>query len=247
MDQPAHFGYAPSGGLSVRLMLLATSVLLALSGCESRTGNAYRSDRIKSERPDDYQKITGGDIDEERDRWNQIFRRTNYVFGREPNPSLRDHVQALPRGRALVFPMEEGRNAVFLAKRGFDVTGIDFSDVALQKARRMAKEEKVAISAVNADLNEYVFEPDHYDAIVGVDLYRPRLIAQIKAGLRRGGVVLYEILTSDQLKLETRNIRRDFLVAPGYLKEQFRDYEILSYRETVEGKRAVATILARKP
>jgi tellurite methyltransferase len=231
----------------LRFVVSIVIALLSVSGCHSGPAAAFRSDQINSARPDDYQKITGGDIDEERDRWNQIFRRTNYVFGREPNPSLRDHVQALPRGRALVFPMEEGRNAVFLAKRGFDVTGVDFSDVALQKAKRMAKEEKVSIGAVNADLNEYEFEREHYDAIIGVDLYRPRLIAQIKAGLRRGGVVLYEILTSEQLKLERRSMRRDFLVEPGFLKKAFEDFEILSYRETVEGKRAVATIVARKP
>src|SRR6185295_12100409 len=192
-------------------------------------------------------KVTGGDIDEERDRWNQIFKKTNYVFGREPNPSLRDNVQSLPRGKALVFPMEEGRNAVFLAKRGFDVTGIDFSDVALQKAKRMAREEKVKLSAVNADLNEYAFEADAYDTIVGIDLYRPRLIREIKKGLKRGGVVLYEVLTSEQLKLETRNIRRDFLVSPGELKRSFSDFEILAYHEGIEGHRAIATILARKP
>jgi SAM-dependent methyltransferase len=229
------------------VLLISIGSLFCLSACEFHAESEHRADVIRSNRPDDYQKITGGDIDEERDRWNQIFRRTNYVFGREPNRFLRDHVQALPRGRALVFPMEEGRNAVFLAKRGFDVVGIDFSDVALQKAKRMAKEEHVALTALNADLNEYEFEPDTYDAIVGVDLYRPRLIEEIKAGLKRGGVVLYEVLTSDQLKIETRNIRRDFLVAPGELRRKFSDFEVLSYRETVDGKRAVATILARKP
>jgi SAM-dependent methyltransferase len=218
-----------------------------LSACNAGTPSGSHSDAIKTARPDDFQKITGGDIDEERDRWNQIFRRTNYVFGREPNRSLRDHIQALPRGKVLVFPMEEGRNAVFLAKRGFDVVGIDFSDVALQKARRMAREEKVKLAAVNADLNEYDFEPDTYDAIVGIDLFRPRLIQQIKKGLKRGGVVLYEVVTTDQVKQESRNIRRDFLVSPGQLKKSFSDFEILSYHEGSDGKKAIATIVARKP
>jgi hypothetical protein len=195
-----------------------------------------------------YQLVTGEDSDGDRGHWDQLFKSDTYVFGKEPALFLREVVGRLPHGgRALDIAMSEGRNGVFLARQGLTVDGVDFSDEALRKARRLAREYKVKINAINADLNGYVIKAESYDVIVNINFLLRGLIPGIKRGLKRGGLVVFESWTVDQLKNSNgQGLLRDYLLAKGELKEMFADFEILLYRETNDGKNAVASLLARK-
>ena len=195
-----------------------------------------------------YQMVTGDDSDEDRNRWDAIYSAKGYVYGREPAVFLKAHVQMLPIGRALDIAMGEGRNAVFLAKKGFSVEGVDLSEVALTKAKRLAKAARVHITTINADLNSYVIKPDHYNVIINIDYLQRNLIPQIKRGLKKGGVVVFENFTVEQLKNEAgKNTPKDYFLAQGELRELFKDMEILVYRESNDGINAVASLIARKP
>lgn len=195
-----------------------------------------------------YQMVTGDDTEEDRDRWDTIFRTDKYVYGKEPAAFVRDNVNLMPIGRALDIAMSEGRNGVFLAKKGFSVDGVDYSEVAIQKAKRLARENHVSINTINADLNHYVIKPDTYTVILNIDYLQRSLIAQIKRGLKRHGVVVFENETVEQLKNPGgQNIPRDYLLGKGELRELFKDFEILVYRETNDGKEAKASLVARKP
>src|SRR3972149_10905123 len=66
--------------------------------------------------------------------WDKKYETGAYIFGKEPVAFLREHIDLLPRGKALDIAMGEGRNAVFLAKNGFSVDGCDVSEVAIKKA-----------------------------------------------------------------------------------------------------------------
>jgi len=223
-----------------RFLVLLT--ILFAAGCNDS------SDAPIASRAGAYQAVTGEDGTHERESWDALFRSPNYVFGTDPNQVLKDNLHLLPKGKALVLPMEEGRNAVYLAQNGFSVVGVDFSTVAISKAKRMAREKKVLVTAVNADLTQYEIEPDSYQVIVDIDFHHPKLIGQIKKGLKKGGLVVYEGVTVDQPKLSRgKPYRRDTLLKAGELKALFGDFEILSYREGQDGDRAVATIIARKP
>ena len=195
-----------------------------------------------------YQLITGDDSDAEREKWNHAFRNRTFLRGEEPVPFVKQNLRHLPRGKALVLAMEEGRNAVFLARHGFEVTGIDFSDEAIRKAKRLARKHGVRLNVVNADLNSYNIEPDAYDVIVAVEFYRPRLISEIKKGLKKGGAIVWESHTTDHAKnVPGRAIRLDHLLKPGQLERSFGDYNVLVSRELNDGKNAVASLVARKP
>lgn len=195
-----------------------------------------------------FQAITGGDTDDEKSRWNALLKTNRYVYGKEPTEFLRDNLRMLPIGKVLVLPMEEGRNAVFLARNGFQVEGVDYSDVALQKAKRLARDNGVSVTGINADLNEYVIPRESYDVIVNINFHRKRVAGQIKQALKRGGIVLYESYTVDQLaNISNRSARRDYMLERGELRELFKDFEVITYRETNDGKRAVASLVARKP
>ena len=191
-----------------------------------------------------FQKLTGDDADTDKARWDKLYsKHQGYVFGKDPVQFLVENLSSLPKGRALDLAMGEGRNAVYLAKKGFNVEGVDISDVALRKAKRLAQEQGVRIRTITADLNKYQIEQDSYDVIMDFYFLNRTLIPQIKNGLKKGGVVIFENYTKDQLKYDkTQN--KTYLLELGELKELFKDLKIIKYRETDNGKEAVASIVA---
>lgn len=194
-----------------------------------------------------YQKVTGDDADEDRSRWDTLFKTRTYVYGKEPAGFLLENLPLFHVGRALDIAMGEGRNAVFLAKKGFMAVGVDISQEAIRKAKLLAKEQGVKIETVNADLNHYSIQPETYDLIINIQYLNRPLIAQIKRGLKKGGYVVFENHTLQQLKnMKNQSLSRDFLLKPGELRELFRDFDIKVYRETDDGKEATASLVARK-
>ena len=77
------------------------------------------------------------------DDWDRRYAEPQLVWSAEPNRFLVEELAGLPPGRALDLACGEGRNAIWLARRGWEVTGVDFSGVAIDKAGRMAAEAGV--------------------------------------------------------------------------------------------------------
>ncbi len=219
---------------------------LALLGLVSCT---RQSNEIKPKGTNTYQRVTGDDSEEDRQRWDTLYSTGNYIFGKEPSAFLKEQVHLLPVGRALDIAMGEGRNAVFMAKKGFRVDGVDISEVALRKSKRLAREQGTSITTINADLNNYQIRPESYDVILNIDYLQRSLVPQIKKGLKRGGIVVYENYTVDQMKNvgEGQRLVRDYLLEKGELRELFKDFKILFYREENNGQEARAQLIARKP
>jgi tellurite methyltransferase len=223
------------------------SIVLALGA--NLVSRAARADELRPSGSNAFQEVTGDDLEGDRQHWDNIFNTPAYVFGKEPAPFLSSHLKLLPPpGRALDIAMGEGRNAVFLAKHGFNVTGVDISEVAIAKAKRLARENRVVVRVVNADLSTYTIRPGTYDLIVNIDFLLRDLIPQIKRGLKKGGVVVFENYTMDQLKnAGGATLQKEFLLKKGELAELFKDFKILVYEETNDGKNAFASLIAQKP
>ena len=195
-----------------------------------------------------YQMVTGDDLEEDRRRWDKIYSIRAYIFGKEPSPFLKESVHFPEIGHGLDIAMGEGRNAIFLAKKGFQVEGVDISEVALRKAKRLARENRVNINTILADLTTYTIKPDAYHVILNFNYLQRSLIPQLKRGLKKGGMIIYENYTLDQLRNQNgQNLPRDLLLAKDELKELFKDFEILLYRETNDGRQAKVQMVARKP
>ena len=90
-----------------------------------------------------------------RDAWNQRYAGTELVWTAQPNRFLVAETEDLPPGRALDLACGEGRNAVWLARRGWSVTGVDFAGAGLAKAARLAAEAGVEAEWVESDLLDY--------------------------------------------------------------------------------------------
>jgi len=137
--------------------------------------------------------------------WDERYAVEEYVYGTAPNDFLASVVDRLPMGRVLCLAEGEGRNAVYLAERGFEVTAVDSSPVGLDKARRLAGQRGVHIETIVADLARYEIVPESWDAIVAIFCHLPpplRCLVHAKAvaGLRLGGAFVLEAYTPAQLQ-----------------------------------------------
>ena len=102
-----------------------------------------------------------------------------YVYGKEQDVFLEHQISKLGDGRALCLAAGEGRNAVFLAAKGFDVLAVDASEKGLDKARALAKQRGVEIQTQVADLREYDLGSEHYDLITEFYYHQADLFARI--------------------------------------------------------------------
>ena len=103
--------------------------------------------------------------------WNRRYATSELVWTAEPNRFLVQAVERLTPARALDLAAGEGRNAVWLARRGWDVTAIDFSDVGLDKARKLAESAGVTVKLVCADATQPI--DGAFDLVVVLYLQLP--------------------------------------------------------------------------
>lgn len=137
--------------------------------------------------------------------WNERYSSEDYAYGTEPNTFLAAHFAQLPKGRVLSLAEGEGRNAVFLAQQGYEVTGVDSSEVGLAKAKALADARGVLAHWVHADLAHYEPGESTWDAIVSIfcplqPAIRRELYRKVLDGLKPGGVFLLEAYTPAQIQ-----------------------------------------------
>ena len=171
-----------------------------------------------------------------------------------PTPWLVDNFQYLPRGLALDIAMGNGRNAIYLATRGFDVDGVDVDPDVVAQARQTARRFHAPIRAVigNVEDGTYIVPMETYDVIVVFNFLHRPLFRDIQDGLKPGGVVVYQTYLEDQIRFgKPRN--PSHLLRRGELADVFGGFEILRQHERVDSAVpggppcALSGIVARKP
>ena len=136
--------------------------------------------------------------------WNSKFSRDGFLYGLKPNAFIASKIKSMPRdAKVLCLGEGEGRNAIFLAKRGFKVTAIDASNIGLEKLEKRAKEENLDIKTICMDLNEWQVD-EKYDVIVASYLHmykseRVELFNKIEESLSMDGFFVGEFFSTKQL------------------------------------------------
>ncbi|MFE0521780.1 class I SAM-dependent methyltransferase [Streptomyces sp. NPDC058954] len=128
--------------------------------------------------------------------WDQRYRGSELVWRAEPNRFVEEELRDLePSGRAVDLAAGEGRNAVWLAERCWEVDAVDFSGVALEKAERLAAGRGVRLRTVRADLTAWTAPPATYGLALISYLHVPwpemaRVLTRAAACVRAGGTLL---------------------------------------------------------
>ena len=130
-----------------------------------------------------------------REHWDERYGTEELIWKAEPNRFLVEELDALPPGRALDLACGEGRNAVWLASKGWRVTGADFSRAGLAKAQRLATDRGVEVTWGEADVVEWRPPTASFDLVVVMYLHllaeqRRQALAHAAAALAPGGVLL---------------------------------------------------------
>lgn len=138
------------------------------------------------------------------DFWNQRFSGDDYAYGIEPNNYFRQNIDTLRVGSLLLPGEGEGRNAVYAAKQGWDVTAVDFSVAAQVKANQLAVDHNVEINYILKSLDEAELEEESFDAaaIIYLQLEQDkieRLFEKVLKSLKPGGTIIFECFSEKQL------------------------------------------------
>jgi SAM-dependent methyltransferase len=133
-----------------------------------------------------------------RDRWNKVFTEGAPSLRKQPSALLVGAVANVEPGTALDLGIGEGRNAFYLAGRGWKVTGVDISDVAVDQVKKHSSESKLPVTAVVSDLDAYDFGKSQWDLITSFFMHswhrssKTDIAARIYDALKPGGLVVIE-------------------------------------------------------
>lgn len=205
-------------------MLAAWSAHVTASGADRTEAERQRAvvQRLMRTREDGWQVL-----------FNNIYTTGGSGFNTRPNATLTEAVEKRRPGRALDAGMGQGRNAVFLALKGWDVTGFDISDAGLAIARKDAARAGVRINAVQASSNSFDYGTAQWDLILlnyvpfGAD--DPAYVQRLRKALRPGGLVVVESFASDA----SAPARRPVDIDPAALRRVFRGFKLLKFEDTV--------------
>ena len=165
--------------------------------------------------------------------WDERYSEPGFAYGTAPNDFLVSVVDRIPHGKILSLAEGEGRNAVYLASLGYEVTGVDGSEVGLRKAEELATERGVAITTIHADLAHFRIEPEQWDGIIACFCHLPSAIrvpvhqAAVK-GLKPRGVFVLEAFSKEQLGYGTGGPQSlDMLMSLDDLKRELAGLELV--------------------
>jgi len=195
-----------------------------------------------------FQQLSGVKLSQDpKSQWDQRYNRSAFVFGKAPAQFLSENYHYIPfEGSVLDMGMGEGRNAVFLAQKGYKVTGVDISSVAVKKSYLLAQEFGVKIKGVVASLKDYKVAPSSYDAIICFYFIDRSLIDKMRSWLKPGGVLIVEGHTEKEKSRRTDEGHEEHYLKEQELLKLFPGMRVLKYEEPLHEKEFRSSIILKK-
>lgn len=174
--------------------------------------------------------------------WDDRYKTEEYVYGKEPNEYLKSQLQKLPAG-TILFPAEgEGRNAVYAAKLGWNVSAFDISPEGKKKAMRLAEGNNVTIDYRVGDLQGVNYRDGQFDAIAMIyNHFPPEIMSSYHQSfdrfLRKGGYIIFEAFSKRHIEYNSKDERVggpkdvDMLYSVDEIKSWYRNYDFLELAE----------------
>ncbi len=196
------------------------------------------------------------------DFWNQRYAEQPFAYGEQPNHFFATQISALSVGSLLLPAEGEGRNAVFAATIGWQVTAFDQSEAGCQKCKQLAAQHAVTVNVQVADAAAFDYGENRYDAIALIFTHFPSALRQqvhrqVVKALKPGGILLLEAFTPAQLHYSSGGPKElPMLYTAAMLHQEFHALSI-QYCEEInttldegpyhQGTAAVVRLIAQKP
>jgi len=175
--------------------------------------------------------------------WDERYRNDAFAFGENPNVFLTETLPQFKPDKALFAAEGEGRNAVYAAGLGWEVSAFDLSEFGKTKAEKLAKKNQVSIDYTVGDIQNLAYDANSFDALVMIYAHFPATIKsschhQLITYLKPGGIVIFEAFSKSHLKYNSANPKvggpkdMDQLYSIKEIKKDFQDFEIIELIET---------------
>ena len=202
--------------------------------------------------------------DTPKDFWNRRYEEDGFLFGREPNAFVKSQAHLFMTGMDVLSIADgEGRNGVYVARQGANVTSVDFSKAAQAKARQLADEHDVEVTFEQRDVYDWDDVAIRYDVVLAIFIQfappekRGKLFADIKRLVKPGGLVVMQGYRPEQLEYKTGGPpNAENMYTKALLDDAFSDFDIqhLEEHDSVvdegsghAGMSALIDMVARKP
>jgi len=168
-----------------------------------------------------------------KDFFNRRYQQNKNIFGEKPIDLVVKAAKLLPKGgNVLELGAGEGRNSLYLARRGYQVTAIDAAPTAISRLQSLAKSENLKLKALVADVAKYQFR-EKFNLIVATGLFHflpphigNNLIAHMKRATKNGGLNAVAALASDHPRRQMPHIYKN-----RELEKLYHDWKIIIYEE----------------
>jgi len=172
-----------------------------------------------------------------KNEWNERYSADEFIYGTNPNEFFKEKLQDLKTGKLLLPCEGEGRNSVYAAKCGWDVTAFDQSDVAMLKAMELAKSQNVSINYFISSVNDVTFAPETFDALALIYAHYPPDFREVYhkkflSYLKPGGFIIIEAFSKEQINFDSGGPKNSELL---YSNENLiKDFKSLSKIDITE-------------
>ncbi len=175
--------------------------------------------------------------------WDERYNSEEFAYGENPNVFLTETLPQFNPVKALFAAEGEGRNAVFAAGLGWDVSAFDLSEFGKTKAEKLAKKNQVSIDYTVGDIQTLAYNANSFDALVMIYAHFPASIKsschqQLITYLKPGGIIIFEAFSKNHINYNTANPKVggpkdiDQLYSIEEIKKDFQGFEIIELIET---------------
>jgi SAM-dependent methyltransferase len=171
-------------------------------------------------------------------KWNQKYEKD--PLSGAPAAIVKQFFKLAGGKKVLDIAAGNGRNALFLADQGFAVDAVDISDVGLN----LFAGKHANVQPICADLDNFDILPNRYDLIINIKYLSRRLFPYIRAGLNRGGILIFQTFLDSPDGGEEQSLRRDYRLRENELLHAFLSLKVLLYSEGKEASHEDAAHLA---
>lgn len=181
--------------------------------------------------------------------WDKKYRNGYYDGATEPHDLLQKFWQVIPGKKVIDVAMGNGRDSIFLAKKGFCVYGLEKSMEAIRIAKETTESAGHPISIIHGDAATMPFKDNSADCVIVFYFLLRDIMRDIPDMLGKGGILIYETFLKRQNEINGRR-NPDYLLEDGELISFFRDFQLLFYEETIaasmNNRKATAKFIGRK-